>query len=62
MENGWEKEQEWMLSDRLKDSWKWEGGGLVNQGDIGGNTKKWTDLENQQNLITVFYGMWKKEI
>lgn len=27
--------------------WDWEGDGLLNQGDIGGNTKKWTDLENQ---------------
>ena len=35
--------------------WRWEGGGFLNHGDIGGNTKKWTDLENQQNLITVSF-------
>lgn len=27
--------------------WKWEGGGLLNQEDTEGHTKKWTDLENQ---------------
>lgn len=70
MENGWEKGQEWMgkgarmnvVRQIKRLLWKWEVGGLLNQGDIGGNTKKWADLENQQNQIAVFYGMWKKEI
>lgn len=55
MENGWEKGQEWMgkgarmnvVRQIKRLLWKWEVGGLLNQGDIGGNTKKWADLENQ---------------
>ena len=31
--------------------WKWEVGGLLNQGDIGGNTKKWTEPMLQRERI-----------
>lgn len=62
-ENRWEKGQEWMSSEKLEDSQEsGEGDGNLDQGAIEGNTKKWTDLENQQNSITGWYGMQEREI
>lgn len=43
-ENGWAKGQEWVFSEK----------------GIRGNTKWWTDLKNQQNLITRCCGMWER--
>lgn len=58
MENRWERGQGQMSSEQLEDFREsGEGDGHLDRGGIVGNTKGWTDPENQKNMITGRYGM-----